>query len=83
MNDYNNREFRYFPFESDSTKRGLGLEIETRIYQWANPLAEDAVFLIYKITNKSDKDLDKVIFGMWGDPHVGGPGDWPDDFCFF
>ncbi len=83
MNDYNNNEFEYYPFASDSTKRGLGLEVETRIYQWANPLAEDAMFLIYKITNKSEKDLDKVIFGMWGDPHVGGPGDWPDDLALF
>ncbi|MCY4159938.1 MAG: hypothetical protein OXF48_10035 [Bacteroidetes bacterium] len=39
--------------------------------------------LIYKITNKSEKDLDKVIFGMWGDPHVGGPNDWPDDWAFY
>ncbi len=83
MNDYNNNEFEYYPFASDSTKRGLGLEVETRIYQWANPLAEDAMFLIYKITNKSEKDLDKVIFGMWGDPHIGGPGDWPDDLALF
>ncbi len=83
MNDYSNREFAYYPFVSDTTKRGLGLEVEVRIYQWANPLAEDVIFLIYKITNKSDKDLDKVIFGMWGDPHVGGPGDWPDDLALF
>ncbi|MFK7844789.1 MAG: hypothetical protein AB8G77_05760 [Rhodothermales bacterium] len=83
MNDYNNNEFEYYPFPSDSTKRGLGLEVETRIYQWANPLAEDAMFLIYKITNKSEQDLDKVIFGMWGDPHIGGPGDWPDDLARF
>lgn len=83
MNDYANEEFRYYPFEADTTNRGLGLEVETRIYQWANPLAEDVIFLIYKITNKSDKDLDKVIFGMWGDPHVGGPRDWADDWAFF
>ncbi|MDX1740747.1 MAG: hypothetical protein R3178_05610, partial [Rhodothermales bacterium] len=83
MNDYSNREFAYYPFENDTTKKGLGLEVETRIYQWANPLAEDVIFLIYKITNKSDKDLDKVIFGMWGDPHVGGPSDWADDWAFF
>lgn len=83
MNDYDNNEFEYYPFPSDSTKKGLGLEVETRIYQWANPLAEDAMFLIYKITNKSEKDLDKVIFGMWGDPHIGGPGDWPDDLANF
>ena len=83
MNDYNNAEFLYRPFDSDPSISGLGLEVETRIYQWANPLAEDAMFLIYKITNKSEKDLDKVIFGMWGDPHVGGPGDWPDDLADF
>ena len=83
MNDYSNSEFNYWPFPSDSTKRGLGLEVEVRLYQWANPLAEDVIFLIYKITNKSEKDLDKVIFGMWGDPHVGGPNDWPDDWAFY
>ncbi len=83
MNDYSNREFVYEPFVGDTTRKGLGLEVETRIYQWANPLAEDVIFLIYKITNKSDKDLDKVIFGMWGDPHVGGPSDWADDWAFF
>jgi len=83
MNDYDNKEFQYYPFPSDSTKRGLGLEVEVRTYQWANPLAEDAIFLVYKITNKSERDLDKVTFGMWGDPHIGGPGDWQDDFARF
>lgn len=83
MNDYGNKEFAYFPFNDDPTKKGLGLEVEVRLYQWVNPLAEDAIFLIYKITNKSDKDLDKVIFGMWGDPHIGGPDNWPDDLAFF
>lgn len=83
MNDYSNKEFHYYPFVGDSTKKGLGLEIEVRLYQWANPLAEDAIFLIYKISNKSDTDLEKVTFGMWGDPHIGGPGDWQDDLARF
>ncbi len=83
MNDYSNREFPYYPFPGDTLLRGLGLEVEVRTYQWANPLAEDAIFLVYKITNKSQKDLDKVVFGMWGDPHIGGPGDWADDLAFF
>ena len=73
VDDRTNKEFEYYPFEADSTKRGLGIEIESRYYQWANPLAEDIIFLIYKVTNKSDKDLNAVTFGMWGDPHVGGP----------
>ncbi|ARA93122.1 hypothetical protein AWN76_008095 [Rhodothermaceae bacterium RA] len=84
MNDYNNCEFAYDPFPSDPDKNcGLGLEVEVRLYQWANPLAEDAIFLIYKVTNKSEKDLDNVIFGMWGDPHVGGPSNWQDDLANF
>ncbi len=83
MNDYANVEFAYQPFPSDPTKRGLGLEVETRMYQWSNPLAEDAIFLVYKITNKSEKDLEKVIFGMWGDPHIGGINNWQDDLAFF
>lgn len=83
MNDYSNKEFAYFPFKNSTTKKGLGLEVEVRLYQWANPLAEDTIFLVYKISNKSDTDLEKVIFGMWGDPHVGGPSDWQDDLAFF
>ena len=83
VDDRNNKEFDYFPFSADSTRRGLGIEIECRYYQWANPLAEDIIFLIYKVTNKSSKDLEEVTFGMWGDPHVGGPSNWQDDLSYF
>jgi len=67
----------------DGLRRGLGLEVEARYYQWANVQAEDAIFLIYKIKNKGHFDLEKVIFGMWGDPHIGGPDDWRDDWANF
>ena len=83
VDDRMNKEFEYYPFPSDSTKRGLGLEIEMRYYQWSNPLAEDMIFLIYKVTNTSEKDLENVTFGMWGDPHIGGPYNWQDDLSFF
>ena len=83
VDDRNNKEFDYFPFSADSARRGLGIEIECRYYQWANPLAEDIIFLIYKVTNKSSKDLEEVTFGMWGDPHVGGPSNWQDDLSYF
>ncbi|MFH1851720.1 MAG: hypothetical protein ABIA75_05180 [Candidatus Neomarinimicrobiota bacterium] len=83
VDDRANREFTYYPFPDDSSRRGLGLEIECRYYQWANPLAEDIIFLIYKVTNKSPKDLTEVIFGMWGDPHIGGPLNYGDDLSFF
>jgi hypothetical protein len=83
VDDRTNEEFEYYPFPDDSTQKGLGIEIECRYYQWANPLAEDIIFLIYKVTNKSQKDLNEVMFGMWGDPHIGGPSNWQDDLSFF
>ena len=83
VDDRTNKEFQYYPFINDSSRQGLGIEIECRYYQWANPLAEDIIFLIYKVTNKSDKDLEDVTFGMWGDPHIGGPSNWQDDLSYF
>lgn len=83
VDDRSNQEFKYYPFPEDSTRMGLGIEIECRYYQWSNPLAEDVIFLIYKVTNKSSKDLNEVVFGMWGDPHIGGPSNWQDDLSYF
>lgn len=83
MDDLDNAEFDYFPFPDDSTQRGLGLELQVRIFQFNNPLAEDMIFLVYTITNISPKRLDNVFLGMFGDPHVGGPNDFADDFAGF
>lgn len=83
MDDRDNKEFKYYPYPNDSLRQGLGLEVEGRYYQWSNAQAEDAIFLIYKIKNKGHYDLNDVIFGMWGDPHIGGPADWQDDWANF
>ncbi|MEO8399025.1 MAG: hypothetical protein ABI550_04320, partial [Ignavibacteriaceae bacterium] len=87
MDDYTNQSFvgnaPYFPFPSDQSKRGLGLDAEVRIVQYNNPLAEDIMFLIYRITNASAKDLARVYFGMHGDPHIGGNLNFADDRAFF
>ncbi len=83
MDDRDNLEFDFYPYPGDSVRKGLGLEVESRYYQWSNAEAEDAIFLIYKIRNKGHFDLDKVVFGMWGDPHIGGPDDWRDDWANF
>lgn len=79
MDDFGNAEFAYYPFPDDSSRRGLGLELQVRIFQFNNPLAEDIIFLVYTITNTSPKTLDKIHLGMFGDPHVGGPNDFADD----
>ena len=84
VDDYTNAKYPYYPFApADTTKRGLGLDMEVRFFQFNNPLAEDIIFLVYRITNKSPRTIDSVWFGMYGDPHIGGPADYADDRAFF
>ena len=87
MDDQFNDEFFYFPYTSsaeDSTKRGLGIKLDTRIYQWNHPAAEDIIIITYLIENVSDKTLDSVVFGMYGDADIGSSnGDFSDDDAYF
>lgn len=46
----------YYPNPADSTIGGLGLQTQVRAFQWANILAEDTMFLIYRITNVGQTD---------------------------
>jgi hypothetical protein len=81
--DWTNAKYEYYPFPDDSTKRGMGLDLECRFFQFNNPLAEDIIFLVYRVTNQSPKEISKVYFGMYGDPHIGGSTDYNDDLAFF
>lgn len=72
MDDRDNREFTYFPFISDSMRRGLGVQVDGRALQWSNTLAENTIFFVYTVANISDKDLDTVNYGIYGDCDVGG-----------
>jgi len=83
MDDRDNKEFEYYPFPEDSSRKGLGIEVETRVVQFASGLYEDVIFAVYEISNVSMRDLDKVIIGFLGDPHIGGPDDWNDDRAIF
>lgn len=63
----------YYPDSRDETRRGLGLRIEVRGFQWANPQAENVIFWHYDITNESTTDYDdNIIFGLYMDSGVGG-----------
>ncbi len=63
----------YYPDSRDSTRHGLGLRVEVRGFQWANPQARNVIFWHYDITNESTTDYnDNIIFGLYMDSGVGG-----------
>lgn len=79
------------PDSRDTTRRGLGLRIEVRGFQWANPQAGNVIFWHYDITNEGTTDYDdNIIFGLYMDSGVGGSGlscdgifESDDDNAFF
>jgi len=78
MDDFTNEEFNYFPNPDNSDMRGLGVKAETRIYQPGGGM-RDVIIVKTKLTNESPKNLSKLYFGYWGDPHIGGAFDYADD----
>lgn len=63
----------YFPDSRDPTRRGLGLRLSVRGFQWANPQAQNVIFWQYDITNESTTDYDdNIVFGLYMDSGVGG-----------
>ena len=64
----------YFPDARDPTRRGLGLRVEVRGFQWANPQSQDVIFWHYDIVNESTTDYEDIVFGLYMDSGVGGSG---------
>ena len=60
-----NSEFGvYYPSPSDSTMGGLGMLNQVRIFQWANILAEDIMFILYRFFNRGETDHDRLYFAQ-------------------
>ena len=93
MDDYYNSEYEFWPDDNDTPlsaddeadmhRRGLGIQIEARGYQWNHPAAEDIIIVTYWITNVGSNPLDSVVFGMYGDADIGGGSDFNDDDAWF
>lgn len=81
--EFSRSPYNYFPIESDHNRKGLGLRVEVRGFQWSHVLAEDIIFWHYDIVNISDRDYDKTYFGFYTDTGVGGSDDSGDDNASF
>ena len=73
----------FYPDSTNKNRRGLGLRVGVRGFQWSNVLAQDIIFWHYEITNESTTPYDKIIFGMYVDSGVGGQFDSNDDNALY
>jgi hypothetical protein len=70
--------WKYFPDSRDPSRKGLGMRVEVRGFQWANPQSGNVIFWHYDITNESttnypeSPEKENVIFGLYMDSGVGG-----------
>lgn len=82
--DRDNDNYPYYPFYLQGTneidkrnwaqggRRGLGVEVSTRQYQWASIMAEDIFIATYDITNISRNDINELIMFQIVDYDIGG-----------
>jgi hypothetical protein len=83
IDDYNNDEFSFYPDSTNTLRRGLGMRVTCRGFQWSNVLVEDVLFLLYDIKNIGTYSHNKMNFGCLVGVSMGrgatGFGDAEDD----
>lgn len=57
------RQYGYLPDPAFPSIKGAGLVLKVRGLQFSSFLAQDNIFLLYEITNRSVNDYEKVLFG--------------------
>ena len=76
--------YGFTPDSTDPSRRGQGIQVSVRGLQWANFLAQDVIFWVYKIKNDGTTTYDQTVFGTLVGTYVGGSGDeYNDDASFF
>ena len=55
----------YRPDETDPTRGGLGIVMDTRILAWSQILINSVHFNIFEITNDGSYDYPRMSFGLW------------------
>ncbi len=83
MDDYHNKEFAFYPDSTDQERRGLGMRVTARGFQWSNALVEDIYFALYDVKNISTTNYAKILFAQFVGAAIGNTitqgGDNGDD----
>ncbi len=90
MDDHNDMEWRYrfndqgefvylYPFPADTTRGGLGIEMEVRYLQFDEQVIEDAIYMVYIIHNRGSINFERARFGVVIGTLMGGRMDSEDD----
>ncbi len=86
MDDTWNTEFGLKSFPADLEREGMGLQVESRIFQWSHPLAKDILFNYFQVTNTGNISYNNgdtpIYFGGFADIGPGGRGTIDDDANF-
>jgi hypothetical protein len=61
--DYQNAEFDFYPDSTDRSRKGLGIRMYCRGFQWSQALVDDALFILFDFENIGTYFHDKVVFG--------------------
>lgn len=65
---------RFQPDETDATRGGLGIILDTRILAWSQTLVNATHFNLFEIKNDGSFDYPRMAFGLWIADFVGGGG---------
>ncbi len=70
----------YYPDETDPSRGGLGIILDTRVLAWSQTLVNPTHFNIFEIKNDASFDYPRMAFGLWIADFVGSntSGDEPD-----
>lgn len=83
MDDDTDEEWDFSPDINDPERRGVGLEITVRGFQWDENLVENGIFWNYSIRNEGTTNYDSVYIAYYIDWAIGGTGDSLDDNCSY
>ncbi|MBE2280386.1 MAG: hypothetical protein IAE91_08345 [Ignavibacteriaceae bacterium] len=73
----------FLPDSRDPSRKGMGIQMSVRGFQWSSFLAANCIFWLYDIKNDGTTIFRRANFGTVVGTLAGGDGDSQDDLGFF